>query len=90
MKGATLAVLIALCLVTPALAIDGSGPPPRPGQDFQQIKAEILKRIDERLARIQQERSCIQAARNHQDARACREKFGPRDRPENRRMGPGR
>jgi hypothetical protein len=87
MKELTLAALISLCLAIPAVATDVGGPPQgAPSQDFQQTKAEILKRIDERLARIQQERVCVEAARSHEDARACREKFGPRDRPENRQQ----
>jgi hypothetical protein len=87
MKEVTLAALILLCLAIPAVAADvGGQPQDRSGRDFQQTKAEILKRIDERLARIQQERACVEAARSHEDARACREKFGPRDRPENRQQ----
>jgi Spy/CpxP family protein refolding chaperone len=85
MKRATIAALISLLLVMPAFAIDGGGPPQGPGQNLEQRKAEILKRIDERLARLQQMKACIQRARTQDDARACREKFEVRDRPENRR-----
>jgi hypothetical protein len=87
MREVTLAALILLCLAIPAVATDvGGQPQARPSQDFQQAKAGILKRIDERLARIQQERACVEAARSHEDARACREQFGPRDRSENRQQ----
>ncbi len=96
MKNAVLAALISLCLAIPAVAIDSGGPPqsrsaqggpppPRPGEDFGQMKAEILKRIDERLGRLQQVKACIQSAKTRENARACREKFEPRDRPENRK-----
>ena len=51
---------------------------------FEVEKAEILKRIDERLARLQQMKTCIQAAHTRYDVRLCREKFGIKDEPENR------
>ncbi len=82
MKNVTLAVLISLFLAIPAVATDGGGPPRgKPGQDFEQRKAEILKRIDERLARLQQERGCIQAARSTRMSGRAEEKYEPRDRP---------
>ncbi len=51
---------------------------------FEVEKAEILKRIEKRLARLQQMRSCIQAAHTSEEARTCREKFGLKGGPENR------
>jgi len=43
--------------------------------NFEQHKADILKRIDERIAHNQEEKGCIQAAKNQNDIKACREKF---------------
>ena len=84
MKRSTLAALISLCLVMPAFAVEGA-PPPRPGPNFEQRKAEIIKNIDERLMRLQGMKACIQRAHTPEAAKACREKFEPRDRPENRK-----
>jgi hypothetical protein len=53
-------------------------------QNFERQKAEILKNLDERLASVQQMKTCIQAAKNREDAKTCREKFGPKDGQQNR------
>ena len=84
MKTATIAALISLSLVMPAFAIEGGQPTQGPGPNFEVRKAEMLKNIDQRLARLQQMRACIQAARTRDDARACREKFGTKDAPGSR------
>ena len=83
MKTATIAALVSLSLVMPAFAIEGGPPPQGPGPNFEVRKAEILKSIDQRMARLQQMKACIQAAHTRDDARACREKFGIKDGPEN-------
>jgi hypothetical protein len=41
------------------------------GQQFQERKAEILKRIGDRLAEIQQRQSCVQAAGTPAALRDC-------------------
>jgi hypothetical protein len=72
---AVLAVFATAITALPVLAFDN---PPRqmaPGPNFEQRKAEIINRIDQRIARIQEEKACVQAAQNHDDIRACREKF---------------
>ncbi len=84
MKTATMVALISLGLVIPAFAIEGGPPPQGPGPNFELRKADMLKQIDQRLTRLQQMKACIQAARNHDDARACREKFGMKNGPEKR------
>lgn len=43
--------------------------------NIEQKKAEQLKRVDERIAHLQEERSCIQAATTHDALKACHEKF---------------
>ncbi len=78
------AALVSLSFATSAFAFEGGQPRQGPGQNFELKKQEILKRIDERMARLQEMKVCIQAAKTHEDARACREKFGPKDGPENR------
>lgn len=45
------------------------------GGNFEQKKAEQLKRVDERITHLQEERTCIQSASNHDTLKACHEKF---------------
>ena len=85
MKTETMAAIMWLCLAMPLFAFDGGPPRQGPGPNFQQRKAEMLKRIDERLIRLQQMKACIQAARNPDDAMACRDKFGMKNGPEDQR-----
>jgi hypothetical protein len=78
------AALVSLIFVTSAFAFDGRQPPGGAGGNFEARKAEILKRIDERMTRLQEMKACIQAAQIHEDAKACMEKFGKKNGPENR------
>jgi hypothetical protein len=41
-------------------------------QDFATRKAKILQRISDRLAKVQQIQSCVQAANDFQSMRACK------------------
>ena len=75
MKGTLIAAaLIALAFAAPALATDGGQPPTVPGQTFEQRQANILKMMDERIAGLQEGKTCVQAAKNDDDLKACREK----------------
>ncbi|HIJ83165.1 MAG TPA: hypothetical protein HPQ00_03065 [Magnetococcales bacterium] len=49
------------------------------GHKFQERKAEILKKVEARLAEIQKRHSCVQAASNPQDLKACRPQGGGKD-----------
>jgi hypothetical protein len=69
------AIVLSLALAVPAFAVDGGQPPNNQAPNFEQRKADILKNIDERIARIQEERTCVQAANSHEDLKACREKM---------------
>jgi hypothetical protein len=65
---------IALALIIPSIAWCQGAPgggQAGDGQQFQERKAEILKRISDRLAEIQQRQSCVQAANNPEALRAC-------------------
>jgi hypothetical protein len=65
------------------------GMPPSPGlgpkeitsENFNETKADILLRIEERLKRLNQEKACVQAASSADELKKCRPQ-----RPE----GPGR
>ena len=74
MKKAAIAVAISLALAGSAFAVDGGQSQNGPGPNFDQRKTDILKMLDERASRIQEEKNCVQAAKNHEDLKACREK----------------
>ncbi len=75
MKSALIAaVLLSLALAVPAFAAEGGQPPAASGQTFEQRQARILKMIDERIAGLQEGKTCVQAAKNDEDLKACRER----------------
>jgi len=75
MKTVLIAMAVSILIAAPAFAADNVPQPKGPGPSFEQRKSDILKRIDERIARNQEEKSCVQAAKTHDDINACREKF---------------
>lgn len=78
-------VLFSFVLAVPAFAAEGGQPPQGQGQTFEQRKAAILKMIDERIANIQEERGCVEAAKNDDDLKVCRDQS--RARMEKEREG---
>ena len=68
------AALLLLAFAVPAFAVEGSQPQTAPGQTFEQRQAHILKMIDGRMAALQEGKACVQAAKNDNDLKACREK----------------
>lgn len=75
MKTAMVAVAVSILFAAPAFSADIAQQPKGPGLNFEQRKSDTLKRIDERIARNQEEKACIQASKNHDDLKACRDKF---------------
>lgn len=73
-KALIAAVALSLVLAASVFAVDSGQPGAVPGQNFDQRKAEILKMLDERIASLQEAKSCIQAAQNHDAIGTCREK----------------
>lgn len=43
--------------------------------NFALVKEKVLKHIDERISSLQENKSCVSAAQNHQDLKACRKKM---------------
>jgi len=76
MKQIRIAVLVA-CITSISSGVWAADTPqqPKTGANFEQHKTEILKRIDTRIARNQEERACIQAAVNRDAIKVCRDKF---------------
>jgi len=89
MKRILVAGMLAMALAVPAYAVEGGQPPPPKdqGANFEQRKADILGNMDRRMNRLQEEKACVEAAKNMDDLKACREKFMPEGM---RRRGEGR
>ena len=75
MKKLILATAFSLLLAAPVIAGDTAPQPKGSASDIAQLKAEILKRIDARIASNQEEKTCIKAAKTQDDITACQEKF---------------
>jgi hypothetical protein len=68
------AAVLSLAFAGAAFAADNNQPPNATGQTFEQRQAHILKIIDERLAGLQEGKTCVQAAKNNEDLRVCWQK----------------
>jgi hypothetical protein len=78
MKRAVIAaIVLSLAFALPAFAAESNQPPKGQAPTFEQKKTQILKSLDERSAKIQEERNCVKAAKKDDDLKACRNKFGP-------------
>ena len=67
-------VALSLVLSVSAFAIEGSQPPKETAPNFEQMKVDHLKKLEERMSSLQQEKTCVQAANNQDDLMACRAK----------------
>jgi len=68
------AAVVSLVFALTAFAIEGIQPQKETGINFEQMKADHLKKLDERMNSLQQEKTCVQAAKNQDDLMACRSK----------------
>src|SRR6266705_4952921 len=71
------ALYLALALMgTTAAAIAQQGTPPagadKSGQSFEQRKAQMLKRMEERMQAMRKSHDCLAQAQDEKAARACR------------------
>ncbi|MGB9152375.1 MAG: hypothetical protein WCD70_04725 [Alphaproteobacteria bacterium] len=81
MKKYVLLTAMVLALAAPSVAWSqtapgggsngGSGQQQGGEQQFQEHKSEMLKRLNEHLAEVQQRIGCVQAAADHEALRAC-------------------
>ena len=67
-------VALSLILAVSAFAIEGTQPSKETVPNFEQLKADHLKKLEERMTSLQQEKACVQAAKSQDDLRACRMK----------------
>ena len=75
MKTVIFAAVASMLMASSTFAAESTQPSKGPGPNFEQFKSEVLTRIDARIARNQEEKTCVQAAKNHEDLKACRDKF---------------
>jgi hypothetical protein len=68
------AAVLSLSFAGQAVAAEGGQPPNAQGATFEQRQANILKMLDARIAEIQEGKACVQAAKNDEELKACREK----------------
>jgi hypothetical protein len=67
-------VALSLIVAVSAFAIEGNQPPKETALNFEQLKADHLKKLEERMSSLQQEKTCVQAAKSQDDLWACRSK----------------
>jgi CHASE1-domain containing sensor protein len=68
------AAVVSLVFALTAFAVEGIQPQKETGISFEQMKANHLKKLDGRMDSLQQEKICVQAAKNHDDLMTCRSK----------------
>lgn len=68
------AAVLLFAFTIPVFAADGGNPQQGQSLNFEEMQAEILKHIDARAADLQDDRACVQAAMNHEDLKACKDK----------------
>jgi hypothetical protein len=74
MKKVIIATAFALYAL-PLYAVDTPPASAKPGPNFEQHKADVIKKIDAVIAYRQEEKACVQAAKTHAELKACRDKF---------------
>jgi len=102
MRSAAIVVILSLFAMGPVTALAQQGPMGGPGpggnegmqkqfapEQFPEVKARMLKMLDERKARIEQEKACVEKAANHEELRKCRSE-PPMGGPMHRGPGPQR
>jgi hypothetical protein len=108
MRNVALLVVVVLVLIAGSFTAHaqqgpagGPGPALREGatnefspEQFPEVKARVLKMLDERRERLGQERACVEKATNHEDLKKCQRKPpiggpSPRGSGQQRPMDPG-
>jgi len=73
MKRAVIAAVAVLSLIFAGLsfAVEGIQPSAETVPNFEKVKAYHLKRLDDRINSLQEEKACAEAAKNQDDLRTC-------------------
>jgi len=78
---------IPLFCAVPSFAADAGQPGQDSGMTFEQRKAALLTRIDERITRLQDVRTCVSAATTPEALRSCMGRQGGAPGQGRQRMG---
>lgn len=73
--GRTTATILGALFVLCAFSVEPGYSAGAPSANFEQRKAEQLRRLDQRMTRLRDERSCIEGASNEAAIKSCREKL---------------
>jgi len=68
------AAMLSLMFSGLAFAVEGIQPAAGTAPNFEQMKADHLKRLDDRIKSLQEEKACAQAANSPDEMRACKQK----------------
>jgi hypothetical protein len=66
-----IATVLVLTFVSPVFSADNAASTKTSEADLEQQKADIIKKLDKRIAKIKDKRSCIQEATSTEDFKAC-------------------
>jgi hypothetical protein len=66
------AIVLSLVFAVSAFAIEGSEQLGQTAPNFEQMKADHLKKLDDRMTSLKKEKVCVEAAKNQDDLRVCR------------------
>jgi hypothetical protein len=69
-----IAVLLISVFTVPAFAATADQQSNASSEPFEQKQTRILQLIDNRIADLQEAKTCVQAAKNNDDLKACRQK----------------
>ena len=67
---AIVVAFLSLALTALAFAADGGG---KPGPKFEERRAAVIKNIDNRISTLQEEKACVQAAKDWKEVEKCKE-----------------
>lgn len=57
------------------LTLQSFGDETKKGESFEDVKTKIVGMLDMRISKIEEEKTCVKAAKSKDDIRACREKM---------------
>jgi len=69
------AVMLAIVIAVLGFTTGGGHAASPTPTSIEHRKAVVLKRIDERIAHLQDEKACFQAATSQDELKSCRDKF---------------
>ena len=68
------AAILSMAFAGPAFATERMLSSAETASNFEQVKADYLKRLEYRMNRLQQEKTCIEEAQSQDDLRNCKRK----------------